>query len=300
MAEHGLDGSEKVIGVAFDGTGYGDDGNIWGGEFLVADYAEYERVAHLPYFPLAGGDAATKRPSRTALGLLWELGIDWDEYLPPMQNFCSEERMALRIQLERKLNTPMTSSIGRLFDAAAALAGGRQVVNYEAQGAIEFEASIADFASGAKQSLVNDETASAIKLPRRVMDQEGAPRSDIRVDDESGSYSFCNDQAEIELRSGILSLLKDVQNDVPIPIISAKFHNGIAEMVGQICRHLREERGLNTVALSGGVWQNMVLLRRTLEILRADGFDVLIHRQVPTNDGGLALGQAAIAAWKLK
>ncbi len=262
MAENGLDGSEKVIGVAFDGTGYGDDGNIWGGEFLVADYAEYERVAHIPYFPLAGGDAATKRPSRTALGLLWSLGIDWDEALAPVQDLCSEERMALRVQLERKLNTPLTSSMGRLFDAVAALAGGRQKVNYEAQGAIEFEA--------------------------------------LAADDESGSYSFCNDQAEIQMRPAIETIVNDVLKGVPIPIISAKFHNGIAKMVLEICIALREKSGLNTVALSGGVWQNIFLLQRTLDALRKNDFDILIHRQVPTNDGGLALGQAAIAAWKLR
>jgi len=262
MAEHGLSGEEKVIGVAFDGTGYGDDGNIWGGEFLIADYAGYERAAHLAYFPLAGGDAATKRPSRAALGLLWSLGIDWDEYLPPMQNLCSEERMALRIQLEKKLNTPMTSSMGRFFDAAAALAGGRQNVNYEAQGAIEFEA-LAD-------------------------------------DAEFGSYSFCNEQAQIQVRSGILSLLKDVQNNIPISTISAKFHNGVAALVLNICVSLREKSGVNTVALSGGVWQNMFLLRRTVDALQVSNFEVLIHREVPTNDGGLALGQAAIAAWQLK
>lgn len=262
MAEHGMDGSEKVIGVAFDGTGYGDDGNIWGGEFLIADYADYERVAHLPYFPLAGGDAATKRPSRIALGLLWQLGLDWDEHLPPAENLYSEERMALRVQLERKLNTPLTSSMGRLFDAVAALAGGRQAVNYEGQAAIEFEA-LADEA-------------------------------------ERGSYSFCNDQTQIEVRTAIQSIANDALAGVPIPTISAKFHNGIAEMVAQVCIRLRDETGLNTVALSGGVWQNMFLLHRTLGILRADGFEILIHRQVPTNDGGLALGQAAITAWKLK
>jgi hydrogenase maturation protein HypF len=262
MAENSLGGDERVIGVAFDGTGYGDDGNIWGGEFLIADYTAYERAAHLEYFPLAGGDAATKRPSRTALGLLWALDIDWDEYLPPMQNFCSEERMALRIQLERKLNTPMTSSMGRLFDAAAALAGGRQSINYEAQGAIEFEV-LADNA-------------------------------------ERGSYHFDGTQAQIRVRGGILSLLKDVQNNMPISIISSKFHNGIAQMVAEICIRLREERGVKIVALSGGVWQNIFLLTRTLDLLRQYNFDVLIHRQVPANDGGLALGQAAIMAYQLQ
>ncbi|MBC8335548.1 MAG: carbamoyltransferase HypF [Anaerolineales bacterium] len=262
MAENGLAGDERVIGVALDGTGYGDDGNIWGGEFLLADYAGYKRVTHLEYFPLAGGDAATKRPSRTALGLLWQLGLDWDANLASVQDQCSEERMALRVQLERKLNTPLTSSMGRLFDAAAALAGVRQRVNYEAQAAIEFEA-LAD-------------------------------------DTEMGSYNFDGSNAEIRVRAAIESLIADSLNDVPIPVISARFHNGIVNMVAEICIRLREKSGLNTVALSGGVWQNRYILTRTLKKLREDDFEVLIHRQVPANDGGLALGQAAIASWKLK
>jgi len=262
MTENGLEGDERVMGVAFDGTGYGEDGNIWGGEFLLADYADYERVAHLEYFPLAGGDAATKRPSRIALGLLWQLGMDWDENLPSVQDQCSEERMALRVQLERRLNTPLTSSMGRLFDAAAALAGVRQQVNYEAQAAIEFEA-LADNA-------------------------------------EMSSYFFDGSKPEIQVRTAIESLIKDSLNGIPIPIISARFHNGIVKMVYDICVRLREKSGLNTVALSGGVWQNRFILTRTLKMLREDNFEVLIHRQVPANDGGLALGQAAIAAWKLK
>jgi hydrogenase maturation protein HypF len=204
---------------------------------------------------------ATKRPSRIALGLLWQLGLDWDEHLPPAENLCSEERMALRVQLERKLNTPMTSSMGRLFDAVAALAGGRQMVNYEGQAAIEFEA-LADQA-------------------------------------ERGSYLFDGSQPEIQVRSAIQSVASDALSGVPISTISAKFHIGIAEIVGQVCHRVRDKTLIKTVALSGGVWQNMFLLKRTLEILRADGFNVLLHRQVPTNDGGLALGQAAIAAWRL-
>ena len=151
MADNGLDGSHPVIGLAFDGTGYGDDGAIWGGEFLVADYAGYQRPFHLDYFPLPGGDAAIKRPARTALALLWQLGMDWDDQLAPVKDLCYEERQALRIQLERGLNTPRTSSMGRLFDAAAALAGVRQMVNYEAQAAIEFEAALDPLETGAYQ-----------------------------------------------------------------------------------------------------------------------------------------------------
>ena len=140
MAEHGLDGSRPVIGVSFDGTGYGEDGAIWGGEFLVADYETYKRMFHLEYFPLPGGDAAVKKPARTALALLWSLGIDWDERLASVLEFSETERTLLRTQLEKKINTPLTSSMGRLFDAVSALAGVRQAVNYEGQAAIEFEA----------------------------------------------------------------------------------------------------------------------------------------------------------------
>ncbi len=140
MAEHGLDGSQPVIGVSFDGTGYGEDGAIWGGEFLIADYKSYQRPFHLQYFPLPGGDASIKKPARTALALLWSLGLEWDERLAPVAEFNKEEQKLLHAQLEKKINTPMTSSMGRLFDAAAALAGVRQIVNYEGQAAIEFEA----------------------------------------------------------------------------------------------------------------------------------------------------------------
>ncbi len=262
MAENGLNGEEKVIGVAFDGTGYGDDGNIWGGEFLIADYAGYERAAHLPYFPLAGGDSATKRPARTALGLLWALGIDWDENLAPVQDFSAEELKNLRIQLEKKINTPLTSGMGRLFDAVSALTGVRQKVNYEAQAAIEFEA--------------------------------------LAEDAELRYYDFGGTQTQIQVRRGVLSILKDLQNEIPIPIISAKFHNGIAKMTVKTCLALRAKSGINKVALSGGVWQNIYFLERTLAFLQAENFEILIHHEVPANDGGLALGQAAITAWKLK
>jgi len=261
MAEHGLDGSQPVIGLAFDGTGYGEDGAIWGGEVLVADYKSYERAYHLEYFPLPGGDAAIKKPARTALALLWSLGMEWDANLAPVVEFCAEDRTTLRTQLEKKINTPMTSSMGRLFDAAAALAGVRQSVNYEAQAAIEFEA-LAD-------------------------------------PDEDRHYSFERGQAKIEVRSAIEALVTDVLSGIPTPAISAKFHNGLAQMALEICQHLRIVNNLNEVVLSGGVWQNITLLRRTLSLLQTDGFVVYIHHQVPANDGGLSLGQAAIAAARL-
>jgi len=261
MADNGLDGSRTVIGVAFDGTGYGDDGAIWGGEFLVADYGEYERKFHLAYFPLPGGDAAIKRPARTALALLWSLGLDWDESLPPCSDLCFEERMALRSQLERNLNTVQTSSMGRLFDAAAALGGVRQKVNYEAQAAIEFESAL-------------DKT-------------------------ESGAYRFEFQNDTVNPRPVIAALLADIKNGTPAPVLSARFHNGVADMVCQVCGQIRRETGLNEIVLSGGVWQNMALLERGMRRLHEEGFAVYIHNQIPANDGGLALGQALVGAARL-
>jgi hydrogenase maturation protein HypF len=261
MAEHGLHGSEPVIGLAFDGTGFGEDGAIWGGEVLVADYAGYERAFHLDYFPLPGGDAAVKKPARAALALLWSLGLEWDDRLAPVAAFCAEDRTTLRVQLERKINTPLTSSMGRLFDAAAALAGGRQSVNYEAQAAIEFEA-LAD-------------------------------------PDENRGYPIKWEHGLILVRSAVEALIADVLAGVPVPVISARFQNGLAQLGLEICQNLRVDKNINEVVLSGGVWQNITLLRRTLSLLQEAGFVVYIHHQVPANDGGLSLGQAAIAAARL-
>ena len=260
MAEHGL--NELVIGVSFDGTGYGEDGAIWGGEFLVGDYKSYQRAAHLEYFPLPGGDAAIKKPARTALALLWSLGLDWDENLVPVKEFCAEDQVTLRVQLEKKINTQMTSSMGRLFDAVSALAGVRQQVNYEGQAAIEFEA-LADEA-------------------------------------EAGSYSFGQNKDQVQVRSVVEAVVKDVMAGDPIQKISARFHNGLAESVRETVKKIRGDTGIRSVVLSGGVWQNITLLRRTLSLLQNDGFNVYIHRDVPTNDGGLSLGQAAIAAVRMR
>jgi hydrogenase maturation protein HypF len=262
MAEHRLDGTHPVIGVAFDGTGYGEDGAIWGGEILIADYKSHQRRFHLEYFPLPGGDAAIKKPARTALALLWSLGLEWDEKLAPVAEIPAQDQVTLRAQLERKINTPMTSSMGRLFDAAAALSGVRQQVNYEGQAAIEFEA-LADATEG-------------------------------------GKYSFGLNQDKVQVGTAVEALIKDVQSGVSLSKISAKFHNGLAECVLEICLRIRSETGIDQVAMSGGVWQNITLLRRTLSLLNEDGFRVYIHREVPANDGGLSLGQVVIAAARMR
>jgi hydrogenase maturation protein HypF len=262
MAEHGLDGSEPVIGLSFDGTGYGEDGAIWGGEFLIADYRSYQRPYHLQYFPLPGGDASIKKPARTALALLWSLGLEWDEHLGPVAEFNKEEIYVLRTQLQKKINTPLTSSMGRLFDAAAALADVRQAVNYEGQAAIEFEA-LAD-------------------------------------PDEKGSYSFELDHDQVVLKHGMEELIQDSLAGIPVSKISARFHNGLAEMIRVAVGKIHQNTGIRNVALSGGVWQNLTLIGRTLSLLRGDGFTVYLHRKVPANDGGLSLGQAVIAVHRLR
>ncbi len=268
MAENGLDGRERVIGLSFDGTGYGSDGAIWGGEILLANYVTFTRAAHLKYIPLPGGDAAIKRPYRTALAHLWAAGAAWDEALRPVTACSPAERKVLRRQLETGFNTVPTSSMGRLFDAVAALAGVRQTVTYEAQAAIEFEAMAA-----------------------------------AEVD---GGYTFgwpslqtadLTTPLEIDAAPVIRAVAADVLAGVSAPVISARFHRAVADWVEQICLWLRVKTGLRRVALSGGVFQNVALLDIITTRLRVQDFEVLTHRLVPPNDGGLALGQAVVAGF---
>jgi hydrogenase maturation protein HypF len=264
MAENGLSGERPVIGVALDGTGYGTDGAIWGGEFLIADYRGFDRAAHLAYVPLPGGDAATHNVYRVALSYLRHAGIEWTDDLAPVQAARSIERAAIAKQIESGLNAPPTSSMGRLFDAVASMAGVRQSVNYEGQAAIEFEAMGGGVETGSWTLRV----------------EVGRAADGSRI---------------IETAPLIRSAVEDVRAGVPASIISARFHNSLAAMVCEVCVAIRDERSLNEVALSGGVWQNVTLLRKTLDLLRDEGFTVYTHRSVPPNDGGLALGQAIIA-----
>ncbi|MFN0087673.1 MAG: carbamoyltransferase HypF [Blastocatellia bacterium] len=262
MAENGLRGDAPVLGFSFDGTGYGDDGRIWGGELLLADYRGYRRLAHLRYFSLPGGDAAIRRPYRTALATLWAAGIDWTEDLPPVAACPPLERKILLKQLEADLNCIPTSSMGRLFDAVAALAGVRQTITYEAQAAIEFEALAAPEAG-----------AYAFEL------LEGAPGRPLRVD----------------FTPVIRAVVEDVGCGLPPSVLSGRFHHGVSELILRLATIMAEREGVRQVALSGGVFQNAVLLGLAAARLRAAGFEVLTHRVIPPNDGGLALGQAVIA-----
>jgi hydrogenase maturation protein HypF len=264
MAEHGMSGREKVIGFSFDGTGYGTDGAIWGGEVLLADYDSFERSFHLDYTPLPGGDKAIQEPWRFALAWLYKADIPWSEAIPPVNHGMSIANSLLnpidllRRQLESGINCPPTSSMGRLFDAVASLIGLRHQVNFEAQAAVELEA---------------------------LVDKM-----------ESSAYSIDLVGNKIDPRQMLGDILADVSNRVPLPIIAARFHNGLAQMVLDISLEIRSHYALNQVVLSGGVWQNVTLLARTIPLLRREGFAITIHRRVPANDGGLSLGQAVIAA----
>ncbi len=261
MADNGLD-NRRVIGLSFDGTGYGTDGAIWGGEVLLASYADFERFAHLEYLPLPGGDAATRSPWRIAAGYAHTLGIDVDD-LPFLQNIDKQALHIVRQQVDKKLNSPLTSSMGRLFDAVASLIGIRNEVTYEAQAAIEMEVLSKPFIS--------------IARPYPYVIEEMKEGRMIRLS---------------ELLSAII---QDIRVSESVGMIGGRFHRTIAEVAIDICRRARELTGLNEVALSGGVWQNQILLELVRDGLRQDDFVVYFHQQVPSNDGGLALGQAVIA-----
>ncbi len=260
MAEHGLDGSQRVLGFAFDGTGYGPDGAVWGGEVLLADYKGYQRLAQLKYVPLAGGDISVLRPYRMALSHLWAAGMPWDRDLVPVRACPEDERRVLLHQLETGLGCAPTSSMGRLFDAVSSLVGVRQVVAYEAQAAIELEG-----------------------LSRNA-DQVGT-RYAFGVDAE---------RLPVVIDPGpvLAAIIDDLRTGTPTGVIGAKFHHAVAELVVDLAGI--EDTGGQPVALSGGVFQNALLLRLVLDGLRAKGFRVITHRHVPPNDGGIALGQLLV------
>jgi len=263
MVENGVE--EPVIGVALDGTGYGTDGRIWGGEFLVADYRGFKRMGHLEYVPMPGGTAAIERPYRMALGYLSALlGRDAaTSGLAFLDGVGSEEiDLALR-QVERKLNAPLTSSCGRLFDAVSALIGVRGAIDYEAQAAIELE-------------MAADEG-----------EREPYPFS-IEAQGDAGV---------VRLRGLFEGLLADIEDGAGRGAMSGRFHGTVAAIVAEMCRRIAAETGIRTVALSGGVFQNRLLLRLAEAALRDAGFEVLTHAEVPTNDGGVSLGQAVVACF---
>ncbi|WP_328431059.1 MULTISPECIES: carbamoyltransferase HypF [unclassified Streptomyces] len=269
MAEHGLDGTRPVIGVAFDGTGHGDDGAVWGGEFLLADYDRFTRFGHLAYVPLPGGDAAVRRPYRMALAHLRAAGIDWSDELACTTACPPDELHLLERQLERALNCVPTSSMGRLFDAVSSLAGVCHRAGYEAQAAVELE-------GAALHAPAEDTTAYAFALHTSEENRDGAVRAD---------------PAPV-----LAEIVGDLRVGVEPALVAARFHRGVTGLVHRMCARAREQYGLDTVALTGGVFANTLLSSACAAALREDGFTVLRHHLVPPGDGGLALGQLMVAA----
>ena len=260
MAEHGLDG--PVIGVAFDGLGYGADGTIWGGEFLIVDLTGYTRRAHLRYVSLAGGNSAIREPWRSALSYVKDsLGKNPLALELPGWETMSPSKVALVERLlHLNLNTFRTSSCGRLFDAVASILGLCHEANFEGQAAMALE-------------------AAAL---------EGI-EDDYPFDIEE------NEPWQIDLRPAIASLVREVLAGSETAVIAAKFHNTLVSVITKVCLRLRKTEGLNRICLSGGTFQNMYLLQRVVLWLRQRGFQVFVNSKVPPNDGGISLGQAVIA-----
>ena len=263
MAEHGL--KESVIGIAADGTGFGSDGMLWGGEIIVADLAGFERYAHFKYVPLPGGEKAIRQPWRMSAVYLQlafgEAFLDLD--IPFVQQLDWSKWDVMSQMIAKKLNCPNTSGLGRLFDAVASLLLLRSEVDYEGQAPIELE---------------------MIATPC----------------DESYLFDISNTVPVIlDVAPMIEEIVSDLQNQVPIARISGKFHFTIADILAKQCQRVRKEAGLNRVVLSGGVFQNRLLLKNLFQLLIRSEFRVYINHKVPPNDGGLSLGQAAVASAQL-
>jgi hydrogenase maturation protein HypF len=265
MAENHLDG--KVIGFALDGTGYGTDGKVWGGEVLIADYLNFERAAHFAYVPMPGGAAAIQEPWRMAASYLAQhFGERFlDLPIPFVRQLDRRSVEVLLRMIERGVNSPLTSSCGRLFDAVAALAGIRQTVTYEAQAAIELEMALDGSA---------DDSAYPLAVRAEVVEMV------------------------IDTQPLFAALVEDLRQGVSAGVISRRFHNGLVQVFSNLAELLRERTSLNRVCLSGGTFQNTYLLESLRARLEASRFEVFTHSEVPAGDGGLSLGQALVAAYR--
>jgi hydrogenase maturation protein HypF len=261
MADNGLD-DRRLIGLSFDGSGYGTDGAIWGGEVMLASYAGFDRFAHLEYLPLPGGESASRTPWRIAVAYARALGLDIDG-LPFLQQIDKQVLNTLRQQVDQGRQHPFTSCMESLFDAVAGLTGIRNESTYESQARLEM-----------------------MSLARSIVPSMKC-------------YPFVLETAEngtiLRLKDLLAAIIQDVRNRRPTEMIAARFHRTIAEMSVDVCRRARRSTGLNEVALAGSVWQNLIITDLVRSGLKRDGFTVYTHCHVPANDGGLALGQAMVA-----
>jgi hydrogenase maturation protein HypF len=262
MAEHQLGG--QVIGLPFDGTGFGPDHTIWGGEVLISECKDFERAAHLACVPMPGGSAAIKQPWRMAVSYLYDAYREniWELKLPAIEAIKTHQVKMLIEMMAKQINSPMTSSLGRLFDGVAAIVGLRSIVNFEGQAAMELEMAAADEA-----------------------DPDGYP------------FAWTREHVCQILPAPIIrGVVADLQRKVPLAEISAKFHRTLIRLFTELCVDIRKARGLNRVVLSGGCFQNTLLLNGLSAALQSRNFEVYSHTAVPSNDGGISLGQAVAAA----
>ncbi len=262
MVDNGI--VEPVIGVAFDGSGFGPDGTVWGGEFIIARLDGFERVGRIEPLPMPGGELAIRKPYRLAIAYLHRL-LGYVPELPFVCDISEEERGVIIQQLEQGFNTPLTSSCGRLFDAVSALLNIRKTITFEGQAAIELE-------------MLSQQNGEAQGYAYGLVEHDG--------------------MQEVRVRPLLEQILNDIGSGVPVQEIGLRFHETVARVIRDVVARIAKETGISRVALSGGCFQNRLLLRRTLPLLTGTGLEVLIHRQVPCNDGGIALGQAAIAHGK--
>lgn len=267
MAERSLNLNKKIIGVAFDGSGLGSDGNIWGGEFLIANSMGFKRAAHLRYVHLPGGEMAVKQPWRMALSYIYEV---YKNNCTPitcqtLRNRVEFEKVNLvKNLIERGINSPLTSSAGRLFDAVAAILGIRERINYEGQAAIELEM----LATERKENI----------YPFEIIKQ--------------------GDEFVVDTRPIIEAILEENKRKVESKVIATRFHWSLSSIILNVCKTLRKNWGLNQVVLSGGVFQNVLLIKQAVYLLTLSGFEVFLHKFLPPNDGGISLGQAVVAYYK--
>jgi len=257
MAEHQLD--EKVIGVSFDGTGYGADGQVWGGEFMVCDLADFERITHFEYIPQPGGDAVTRHPWRMMLSYLFHyFGEHVADNFPFLFDGIDPDEMEMVLfMLKSKINSPLTSSSGRIFDAVSALLGVCHNSTYHAEAPMRLEA--------------------------------------IANNSEKGTYSF-NNNGVISLKPAFEEMIADLSALIPVATISGKFHNTIVNIIFKNVRNISKDSDITKITLSGGTFQNRIILEKTEKLLQSNGFQVFSQSVIPSNDGGIALGQLAIAA----
>lgn len=260
LAEHKLTGN--AIGITFDGTGLGTDGCIWGGEVLYGNCAKFTRCGHLLYFPLLGGESAVREPWRTALAVT-DIACRRDSALSLFYEYRKEAEILLSAG-DKNINAPLTSSMGRLFDAVSALCGVRKTTTYEGQAAVELQ---------------------------QMMDENTFGSYHFAIREEHGCMIF-------DWRPLIKEVAADIRAGVPAGAVSLKFHYAVVELIAIAANQLRSEKGCNTVVLSGGVFQNDFLLEKSVKKLEECGFEVYTNQMVPVNDGGLSFGQAAVAsAW---